>query len=239
VVDVGSAEDMSSMVLGLAQLGTATPFHMHPLEFIRMWTTMMAAMMLPMVAPALRRHPGVDHRSGRSGAPMVAFGLGYLAVWALSGVVPLALLIASRHVVHGGTWIDRTGGVVFVLAGFYQFTPWKQRCLRICRPPLTLGPTDDYFNSWVGGGRAGLSNGLCCLGSCWTLMAALLVVGVMNLTWMTAIAFVFVTEKNWRHGVRLATLVGVTVVGLGIAVLVHPYLLDSLAFAHHGSMMSR
>jgi predicted metal-binding membrane protein len=94
----------------------------------------------------------------------------------LTGVLPLALLIAFSHVAHGSTWIDRTGGAVFVLAGVYQLTPWKQRCLRVCLTPLTFLTTHDYGSGSVGAVRVGLSNGLCCLSSCWALMAALFAV---------------------------------------------------------------
>lgn len=72
-----SARDMSSMAQGLAQLGTAMPFHMHPLVFLRMWTAMMAAMMLPTIAPTVTGHQGVNCRRGtKRVAPTVAFGSG-------------------------------------------------------------------------------------------------------------------------------------------------------------------
>jgi predicted metal-binding membrane protein len=76
--------------------------------------------------------------------------------------------------------------------------------------------------------RAGLSHGAYCLGCCWALMAVLFAVGLMNLTWMAVIAVVFLAEKNWRYGVALTKVVGVSVVVLGIAVLVHPDLLATV-----------
>ncbi|QTJ70636.1 DUF2182 domain-containing protein (plasmid) [Rhodococcus sp. ZPP] len=60
-------------------------------------------------------------------------------------------------------------------------------------------------------------------------MAVLLVVGLMNLTWMAAIAVIFLAEKNSRHSVALTRVVGTAVVLLGVAVLVHPALLQSLS----------
>ncbi len=62
-------------------------------------------------------------------------------------------------------------------------------------------------------------------------MAVLFVVGLMNLAWMAVIAAVFLAEKNWRHGVGLTKVVGSLVLVLGLAVLVHPPLLQSLGSA--------
>lgn len=56
-------------------------------------------------------------------------------------------------------------------------------------------------------------------------MAVLFVVGLMNLTWMAAIAVVFLAEKNWKGGVGLTKVVGTVVLAFGIAVLIHPSLL--------------
>jgi len=155
----------------------------------------------------------------------VAFGAGYLVIWASVGVLPLASLIGFRQVAHASAWIDRTGGAVILLAGVYQFTDWKQTCLRACRSPLTFLATHDFGRGSAGAFRAGVSHGLYCLGCCWALMAVLFVVGLMNLTWMAAIAVVFLAEKNWRGGVGLTKVVGTVVLAFGIAVLIHPSLL--------------
>jgi predicted metal-binding membrane protein len=51
----------------------------------------------------------------------------------------------------------------------------------------------------------------------------------MSLVWMAAIAIVCLAEKNWRHGPDLTALVGVTLIGLGLAILIHPPFLAALA----------
>lgn len=226
---LGNARDMSSMVQGFAHVGTAMPFDMSAPVFLGMWITMMVAMMFPTIAPIVLLHRMVMRRRGRGIAPTVAFGWGYLAVWAAAGLLPLAALVGFRHVSHGSVWIDRVGGAVLVLAGAYQFTRWKDTCLRACRTPLTFLATHDFGRGSVGAFRAGTSHGLYCLGCCWALMAVLFVVGLMNLAWMAAIAVVFLAEKNWRHGVGLTKLVGTVVVAFGLAVLSHPSLLASAA----------
>ena len=234
---LGRARDMSSMVQGFAHVGTAMPFDMSAFVFMSMWTTMMVAMMFPTIAPIVLLHRMVVRRRGEGILPTVAFGSGYLVVWAAIGVLPLAALIGFRHVTQDSTWVGRAGGATLVLAGMYQFTPWKQTCQRACRSPLTFLATHNFGTGSIGALRAGLSHGLYCLGCCWALMTVLFVVGLMNLAWMAAIAVVFLAEKNWRHGVGLTKLIGTAVTGFGIAVLVHPSLLDSLSHVNTGTTM--
>src|SRR5579864_5742371 len=90
-----------------------------------------------------------------------------------------------------------------LLAGVYQLTPLKNVCLKACRSPLGFVLTHDFGGGVVSAARAGVSNGLYCLGCCWALMAVLAVLGLMNVAWMAAFAAVFFLEKNWRSGVQL------------------------------------
>ena len=225
---LGNADDMTDMVQGFAQVGTAMPFDMSLGFFMGMWITMMVAMMFPTIAPIVLLHRMVMRKRGEGSLPTAAFAGGYLVIWSLVGLVPLAVLIGFRHVSDGSTWVQRVGGAVLVLAGAYQFTRWKDTCVRACRSPLTFLATHDFGRGARGAFRAGASHGLYCLGCCWALMAVLFVVGLMNLAWMAAIAAVFLAEKNWKHGVGLTKVVGVAVLGFGIGVLAHPALLASV-----------
>ena len=234
---VDNRHDMSSMVQGFAHVGTAMPFDMSAAVFMSMWATMMVAMMFPTVAPIVLLHRMVVRRRGQGISRTVAFGGGYLAIWITIGLVPLAALVGFRHVSDGSPWIDRTGGAVLLIAGAYQFTRWKETCLRACRSPLTFLSTHDFGSGLLGAFRAGVSHGLYCLGCCWALMAVLFVVGLMNLAWMAAIAVVFLAEKNWQHGVALTKVVGTAVLGFGIAVVAHPALLGSVAPLKDGATM--
>src|SRR5262249_29712669 len=70
---------------------------------------------------------------------------GYLLVWAYAGLVVYALvqtgLQTSKDLAHHVPWLDNVAWAPLVLAatlalaGLYQFTPLKQRCLRHCRSP--------------------------------------------------------------------------------------------------------
>jgi predicted metal-binding membrane protein len=228
---LGNAREMSSMVQGFASVGGAMPFDIGAVVFLGMWTTMTVAMMFPTVAPIVLLHRMVLRRRGEGPALTVAFVAGYLLIWTVSGAVPLAVLVGFRHLSQDSTWIVRAGGVVLVLAGAYQFTRWKETCARACRSPLTFLATHNFGSGPLGVLRTGLSHGLYCLGCCWALMAVLLVVGLMNLTWMAGIAVIFLAEKHWRRGAVLASAVGVVLVCLGLGVLAHPPLLAAVATA--------
>jgi predicted metal-binding membrane protein len=228
---LGNAREMSSMVQGFASVGGAMPFDIGAVVFLGMWTTMTVAMMFPTVAPIVLLHRMVLRRRGEGPALTVAFVAGYLLIWTVSGAVPLAVLVGFRNLSQDSTWIVRAGGVVLVLAGAYQFTRWKETCARACRSPLTFLATHNFGSGPLGVLRTGLSHGLYCLGCCWALMAVLLVVGLMNLTWMAGIAVIFLAEKHWRRGALLASAVGVVLVCLGLGVLAHPPLLAAVATA--------
>lgn len=225
---VRTASGMGSMAAGLAQVGTAMPFHMSVPVFMAMWTTMMVAMMFPTVAPIVLLHRLVLKRRGKGPQLTAVFASGYLAIWAVIGLVPLVALVAFREVSPEASWVGPAAGVVLVIAGAYQFTRWKDACLRACRTPLTFLATHDFGTGARGVLRAGASHGLYCFGCCWALMAVLFVVGLMNLAWMAAIAVVFLAEKNWKRGPVLSKVVGSAVVLLGLVILVEPAVLHAM-----------
>lgn len=233
---IDNASDMDGMVQGIAGVGIAMPMDMSAAVFLGMWLTMMVAMMFPTIAPIVLLHRLVMRRHSRGLAPTVSFAAGYLVIWSLVGLIPLAALIGFREASDGADWVAPVAGAVLVVAGAYQFTAWKQTCLRACRSPLTFLSTHDFGSGLSGTFRAGASHGLYCLGCCWALMVVLFVVGLMNLAWMAAIAVVFLAEKNWSRGRALTVVVGVAVLALGMAVLVHPELLSTIAPVSHTEM---
>ena len=105
---------MNGMDMGVATRPGAFGF------FAAAWVTMMAAMMLPGVAPAVARHARM---TGRVSAALPFTG-SYLAVWVLAGVVAYAL---DRP--HGSL----AAGAVMIAAGAYEFTPVKRHFRRRCR----------------------------------------------------------------------------------------------------------
>jgi predicted metal-binding membrane protein len=194
--------------------------------FLITWLVMMVAMMFPSVAPMTLAYAAVTRSRGEGYLPTAVFVLGYIFVWAASGLVPLGVQQAVNQIwMSPPSWLPRVGGAAIILAGVYQFTPLKDTCLRACRSPLGFIMTHNFGSGLPGAGRAGASHGLYCLGCCWALMAVLAVIGLMNIAWMAVIAAVFFIEKNVHRGDLLPRAVGVACMVGGLAVLVSPSLL--------------
>jgi predicted metal-binding membrane protein len=218
VVTVGRAGAMAGMT-GTMGLGL--------LAFVGMWTLMMAAMMLPSVAPVASMY----QRSVRSWRVLRLAGFtgGYLLAWVGAGI-PAFLLTAfvAQLVVDHPAWATVVAVVVFASCGVYQLTPLKARCLKHCRSPLSLLL---HYGSYRGAGRdvrAGAHHGAYCLGCCWSLMALFVVLGVMNLAAMVVLAAVVLVEKLWVHGELLARVVGVAALALAVTAIWVPALTPGL-----------
>jgi len=161
-------------------------------SFIAVWVVMMAAMMLPGAAPAVMRRTQAD---GARAAPL--FVGSYLAVWALVGASVYAL-----YRPHGAV----AAGAVTVAAGVYEFTPLKRLFRRRCRDRV----------------RSGFTFGLCCAGSSIGLMAMLVAVGVMSVTWMAVIAVLVLVQKLLPAKAAIDVPLALAIVGLGIWIVLAP-----------------
>ena len=67
----------------------------------------------------------------------------------------------------------------------------------------------------IGAFFMGFLHGAYCLGCCWLLMAILFAVGVMNLTWITALSVLVLLEKVIPRGLLVARIAGVVLMGCG------------------------
>ena len=188
--------------------------------FLITWLVMMVAMMFPSVAPMTLAFASVTRSRGEGYLPTAAFVLGYILVWAVSGLVPLAVLQALDHIwMTPPSWLPRLGGAVIVIAGIYQVTPLKDTCLGACRSPLGFILTHDFGGGPPAAVRAGTSHGRYCLGCCWALMAVLAVLGLMNIAWMALFAAIFFIEKNVRFGEVVPRLVGAACIIGGLVIV--------------------
>ena len=202
------------------------------LPFLGLWLVMMSAMMLPSVAPVAvlwtRLISGASAGFGRVTRMSMFLG-GYLLVWAAFGAVAFAALAgADRLLTASPTAAKWLGVAIFITAGIYQLTPWKDWCLRHCRSPIGALM---YYLGFKGRGRdarVGLHHGATCAGCCWGLMILLVAVGVMNVAVMAALAVVIFVEKLWRYGKPFARAVGVALVAIGVLAIWFPWLLPGL-----------
>jgi predicted metal-binding membrane protein len=222
------ASSLRGMVMGLGQIGTLDQEMMGAGVFLAMWMTMMAAMMLPTVAPVVVTHHAVASQRGEGGFSTIAFVAGYLLVWSATGIVPLFAYWGIAQLSDNAAQsrlVSMLAGEIFVFAGMYQFTPWKQYCLDKCQRPFAFVATHDFRGGLGNALRAGAIHGAYCLGCCWAMMLVFGVVGLMNLIWMAVLFLIFCIEKNWKHGIAMAKTAGLALMLLGVAILSYPSLL--------------
>ena len=191
-----------------------------------MWAVMMVGMMGPSASPMILLFAAAQEKrahskcwSSRASLPAGAFALGYLFVWtafsaaaalAQWGLHETALISPDMKVLS-----PRIGGAVLILAGLYQLTPWKNRCLAHCRSPISFLMTHWREGRWSAF-EIGIHQGAYCLGCCWALMVILFVVGVMNLAWVAALGALVMLEKVAPHGALMARISGAALIAYGI-----------------------
>lgn len=182
------------------------------------WLLMIAAMMLPTTLPLLGLFGRITADRDDATRLRVLVVAGYAVAWMLFGVaahaldraVHLAATTSEWFLVHG--WV--IGAAVLAIAGAFQFSDLKYRCLERCRMPL------GFLNEhWRGtrpdreSFRIGFDHGLFCVGCCWALMLLMFVVGMGNLGWMLLIGLVTAAEKNLPSGKRLSAPLGLALLG--------------------------
>ena len=186
-----------------------------------MWVVMMVGMMAPAAGPVLVLFAAVQVKrgEGRASLSVVVFGLGYAAVWiGFSGGIVFVQWILRRTALLTSamaTADPRLAGAILILAGVYQLTPWKNRCLAHCRSPLGFLMTN-WRDGRFGSFRMGLRHGIYCLGCCWGLMGILFVVGVMNLVWIAALTGLVMFEKLGPAGAIIARIAGAAMIAIGV-----------------------
>jgi predicted metal-binding membrane protein len=193
-------------------------------SFLGMWDLMMVAMMLPSLAAMLTRYRGAVGSAAqpRLGGLTALVGLGYFAVWTAFGlaIFPLGIALATAEMQHPALAraVPSAAGAVVLLAGLLQFTGWKTRHLTCCRespgPGCKLPPLPAA--AWKHGLLLGLHCSRCCIG----LIAALLVLGVMDLRAMAAVTAAITLERLATDSRRVARAIGAVAVVTGLLLIV-------------------
>ena len=150
---------------------------------------MVAAMMLPLTIMPLRyvRDRSFARRRARA---TILFAAGYVVVWMTASVVLQLIAFAAQ-------WAAFAPLPCFALAVataiIWQVSPAKQWCLNRChrRPHLAAFGTAADRDAF----GFGLTNGASCVGSCWALMLATLLVGQGHVLAMIGVTlFVFAEQ---------------------------------------------
>ena len=191
-----------------------------------MWAIMMVAMMTPSAIPTLRTYRTMQRNRSRQTLEPVSwtiFLVGYLAAWTVFS----AVISVIQWPLHEWGLLDPMmasrsqlfSGILLIVAGLYQWTPWKDACLTQCRTPMQF-----LLARWKDGRSGALQmsfeHGLYCVGCCWALMLVLFAVGVMNMLWVAAIMLFVIVEKALPSPARLfRTVTGLLLAGSGIWLL--------------------
>lgn len=191
--------------------------------FLGAWSLMMAAMMLPSILPMVMTYAGaVRHNNSVRNvySRTTLFVLGYLLLWSAVGLV-FSVANTSAPILQGGISsalgvpAANVTGALLILAGVYQLTPLKDRCLAGCRLPLGF-VASHWREGFAGGFRMGVEHGLYCLGCCGAMLAALLAFGLMNLPVMVVLTLWILAEKLLPAGPRVAQVAAAGFIGSGL-----------------------
>jgi predicted metal-binding membrane protein len=149
------------------------------------------------------------------------------ALWTGFGVAAFLGDLGIHRLVDGWDWLATRpwvlGGAVLLLAGAFQFSKLKDRCLTVCRHPGAY--LLQHYRRGVGGAfRLGAGHGVFCVGCCWALMLVAFAAGVVNLWWMAALTAVMVFEKTGPAGRRGVRPIGLGLIVLGLLALADPAL---------------
>jgi predicted metal-binding membrane protein len=188
------------------------------------WTLMTVAMMLPTTLPLVEIFQRLTLQRKNQLQLVVLLIVGYLSIWAGFGIVAhignwgLYQLVGRIPWVQSNAWVLGVG--ILVLAGGFQFSSLKYRCLDKCRAPLSFVMQHwrgkrDRLHSFI----LGIHHGIFCVGCCWALMLLMFAVGTGSIAWMLVLGAVMAIEKNMPWGRKMSTPLGVALIGWGLLIL--------------------
>jgi predicted metal-binding membrane protein len=205
--------------------------------FLGVWVVMMAAMMLPSLAPTVALYARMTRE--RDWVRPLLFTGSYVLVWGASGLLAYGLFRLGRSALGGDLAWSSAGrpfaASVLALAALYELTPAKLVCLTKCRSPLGF-----LLGSWrdgrAGAFEMGSRHAAWCVGCCWALI--LFALGVMSLTWMAVVAGLIAIEKTlpWRRVATWGT--AAILLLLAVSVLIAPHHVPGLVVPHAMGSMS-
>jgi predicted metal-binding membrane protein len=207
--------------LGLT--GTAGSVMIPVTLYVAGWVLMTTAMMLPTTLPLLEIFRRLVARRPDRRQLLLWVITGYLGIWLVFGIAAHAADWLLHEAVERISWLETNGWIVgagtLMLAGGFQFSRLKYRCLDKCRAPLSFvmehwrGRHEQRNALWLG-----IHHGIFCVGCCWALMLLMFAVGVGNVGWMLALGAVMAVEKNLPWGRKLSAPVGIMLLACGAVI---------------------
>lgn len=181
------------------------------------WTVMIVAMMLPASLPLIRLFRRMLARRTDAGRLVGLLVLGYLLVWSAFGLALHAGDVAIHHVAAEVAWLAHHEWAILavglLIAGLFQFSSVKHRCLAKCRSPrLFVAERWGRRPPARGAFALGVAHGVFCVGCCAGLMLVMFAVGVGSLPWMLGLAAVTAAERTTTSGRAVSVPVGVALI---------------------------
>ena len=187
-----------------------------------MWTVMMVAMMTPSILPMLMLYTTLNSRKKMQGqesiSPLVLLS-GYLSSWVLFSL----FITLPQYFLHTNGLLNMMmepmhmylAAFVLIMAGIYQFTPYKDACLNVCQSPLSF-LTNNWQDGKLGAFIIGYKHGFYCVGCCWALMLTLFALGVMNILWVIVLTiFVLLEKLSYNYPLAYRRAVGIFLIAWG------------------------
>ena len=193
------------------------------LLFVTGWVVMTVAMMLPTSVPLVTTFHAIAGRRSDRALLITLVVTGYILTWSVFGVLVYGANRLVQWLIHASSQPDALalgGPLLLLLAGAFQFTSLKYRCLDKCRSALSF-----VIEHWRGSHdrwqafRLGVDHGIFCVGCCWALMLLMFVVGAGSLGWMFVLAVVMATEKNVSWGRKMSAPLGAVLLAWGATLL--------------------
>ena len=192
-----------------------------------MWSVMMIAMMTPSILPMLMLYTTLNVRKKAQGqesiSPIILLA-GYLLSWVLFSLV----ITLPQYYLHTNGFLNMMmepmhvylAAFVLILAGVYQFTPYKDACLNVCQSPLSF-LTNNWQEGKLGAFIIGYKHGFYCVGCCWALMLTLFALGVMNILWVIILTvFVLLEKLSYNYPLAYRRIVGAFLITWGFIIVV-------------------
>lgn len=181
------------------------------------WLLMIVAMMLPSSVPLVLTFGALVRRRRAPGQLVLLLLAGYLVVWTGFGFSAWILDRGIHVAIDALPWLadhpQLILGSTLLVAGLWQFSPIRDRCLDECRSPLGF-----VANRWRGTAERresfamGIAHGAFCVGCCWSLMLVMFGVGLGSLGLMLMLGVLTGIEKNLPSGRRLTHPLGIALV---------------------------
>ncbi|MFQ5937715.1 MAG: DUF2182 domain-containing protein [Acidiferrobacterales bacterium] len=194
--------------------------------YVAGWTLMTVGMMLPSTLPLVEIFRRLTLRRADQAQLVTLLIVGYLAVWLAFGVAAHVFDLGLHKLFDRSAWLQANAWVFgagpLLVAGAFQFTQLKYRCLDKCRAPLSFvmqywrGSRDEWHSFMLG-----VNHGAFCVGCCWALMLLMFAVGTGNVGWMLVLGIIMAIEKNTPWGKKLSTPLGVALLTWGGLIVIN------------------